>query len=405
MTGSAQPLPNSAKLGILLAATIAIAIGGMQTVMLGAMIKPLGDAYGWSRGDVGFALTISHFILPFANIAVGVLADNFPVRRIVLPGIFSFAICTALLGLINDEIWTWYLGYAVVSLATAGISSVLFTKLIVEHFSKRRGIALATSLSGAGLMFSVTPHIVLLLEKAVGIHGVYPTVAACAFVILIIPCWLFLPRENLALHRPALAAFSSRMIQDVVSSTLLWRMLLGFLLIGLCVGTFIVHLQPILTDAGLSRVQAASVALFVGPAMIAGRLGIGALYDLLPTRLVTALAFALPALACSWLILFPLDFASASVLAVLIGLGLGSETDVVAYLSSRYFGTHQYGLVFSILISIYGFGIGIASWLGGKAYDSFGGYGALLLALSGGVVIAITLIMSLGPPPHKPGEE
>lgn len=154
-----------------------------------------------------------------------------------------------------------------------------------------------------------------------------------------------------------------------------------------------------LGDAGLSRNEAASVALFVGPAMIVGRLGTGFLYDMLPTRLVTAVAFTLPALACLWLLMLPLDFTTAAALAVLIGLGMGSEVDAVAYLSSRYFGTRRYGLIFGMLISVYSLAIGIASWLVGMAFDATGNYDAVLLTLVGGVIVAIMLMLSLGAPP------
>lgn len=40
---------------------------------------------------------------------------------------------------------------------------------------------------------------------------------------------------------------------------------------------------------------------------------------------------------------------------------MGSEVDVVAYLTSRYFGLRQYGLVFGILISVYGFAVGVSA--------------------------------------------
>jgi len=94
-----------------------------------------------------------------------------------------------------------------------------------------------------------------------------------------------------------------------------------------------------------------------------------------------------------------LDFTTAAALAVLIGLGMGSEVDAVAYLSSRYFGTRRYGLIFGILISVYGFAIGIASWLVGIAFDAIGNYDAVLLSLVCGVIVAIMLMLSLGAPP------
>lgn len=392
-------MSNSAKLGMLFAVSMAIALGGTHSHVLGAMVKPLGDAYGWSRGDIAFALTLSSFINPFTNIVVGILADKYAVRKIALPGIFAFALGTASLGLVNEHIWSWYLAYTLFTIAGSGISSVLFTKLVVEHFSKRRGLALATSLAGAGILVSTIPHIVLALEGVAGVRGVYPLIAVLSFLLLIIPCWLFLPEQNPTMSKEATSKGPSRDWQDVIGSLVLWKMVFAFFLIASCIGTFIVHLQPMLADAGLSRSEAASVALFVGPAMIVGRLGTGFLYDMLPTRLVTAVAFTLPALACLWLLLLPLDFTTAAALAVLIGLGMGSEVDAVAYLSSRYFGTRRYGLIFGILISVYSFAIGIASWLVGMAFDAIGNYDAVLLTLVAGVIGAITLILSLGAPP------
>ncbi|HMP46386.1 MAG TPA: MFS transporter, partial [Sphingopyxis sp.] len=344
------------SLGILFAATVSIAILGVHFHVVGAMVKPLGDAYGWSRGEVAFALTIASFMLPFLNIIVGMLADRYSARAISLPGITGWAIGTALLGFAGGEIWTWYVGYVVYSILGIGASSIVFTKLIVQTFTRRRGIALATSLAGAGVLVSLIPSIVLSFERMFGISGVYPMLALCAFVLMIIPCWLFLPREA-----PATALTSQAPKahwREVVGSTILWRLVIAFLFIASCVGTFIVHLQPMLTDAGLSRDDAATVALFLGPAMIAGRLGTGMLFDILPTRLVAACAFSLPAFACLWLWLIPLDFHSAVALAILIGVAMGSEVDVVAYMSSRYFGLRRYGLVFAILISVYGFAVG-----------------------------------------------
>ena len=402
MPETASSLTNSAKLGMLFAASMAIAIGGTHFHVLGAMMKPLSESYGWSRGDIAFALTISSVIHPFTNIAMGVMADRYPVRWIVIPGIFAFSIGTALLGLVWGDIWSWYVGYALFSIASAAIGAVLFTKLIVAHFSKRRGLALATSLAGTGILVSTIPHIVFFLQTIAGVSGVYPILAACSFVLLIVPCWLFLPKEERITAGKAPLAHRGNDWRDVIRSTVLWRIGVSFFLIGSCIGTFVVHLQPMLADAGLSRSEAASIALFVGPALIVGRLGTGLLFDIFPTRIVTAVAFTLPAIACLCFLLLPLDFYTAAGLAILIGLGMGSETDAVAYLSSRYFGIARYGLVFGILISVYGLSIGVASWLVGWAFDATGSYESVLIALVGCVAIAIALIITIGSPPRDP---
>jgi predicted MFS family arabinose efflux permease len=388
------------SLGILFAATIAIAIGGIHYHVVGAMVRPLSNAYGWSRGEIAFALTISSFIHPFTNICVGLLADRFSLRAIALPGIVGFAVGTALLGFAGGEIWTWYAAYVAFSILGAGASSIVFTKLVVQHFTRRRGLALATSLAGSGLLVSTVPAIILALENSVGLRLIYPVLAICAFILMFLPAWLFLPREPASIKADNRSPKGSSQWREAIGSTILWRLVLCFFVIASSVGTFIVHFQPMMADAGLSRADAAKVALLIGPAMIVGRLGTGVLFDILPTRLVAACAFSLPAFACLWILAVPLDFAGASMLAVLIGIGMGSEVDVVAYMSSRYFGMRRYGLVFAILISIYGFAVGTASWLVGKVFDRFGSYDPALQILIPAIVAAVVLVLSLGRPPE-----
>ena len=387
------------RLGILLAATICIAIPGVQSHVIGAVVKPFGDAYGWTRGDVAFALTLSALVHPFANITIGALADRISARAIALPGIAAFSLGLGLLGFVGPALWTWYAGYLLFSLLSSGVSGVIWSRLVVENFRQRRGLALATSLSGAALLVSLVPAIVLALDNAVGLRGIYPTLALISFVIMFIPAFLLLPREGSPVTRRAAKTAQTDGWRDIVYSRRLWQLGLALLLVASCVGTFIVHFQPMMTDSGISRANAATVAVWIGPSMVIGRICTGLLFDILPTRLVAATAFVLPGLACLWLWGLPLDFTSASVLAVLIGLGMGSEVDVVAYLSSRYFGLTHYGLVFAILISLYSLAIGTASWLVGKVYDQTGSYDIALVTLMIGIAAAVLLVLSLGRPP------
>lgn len=159
-----------------------------------------------------------------------------------------------------------------------------------------------------------------------------------------------------------------------------------------------------LTDAGLTREEASGVALWIGPALVFGRIATGLLFDILPTRLVAACAFSIPGIACFMLWSLPITPVSGPLIALVIGLSLGSEIDVVAYLSSRYFGLRRYGLIYGILISVYSLAVGISAWLTGRSYDASGSYDTALLILAFGVGTAIVLIFSLGEPPRTEPE-
>ncbi|MFA5496498.1 MAG: hypothetical protein WC247_17155, partial [Porticoccaceae bacterium] len=81
----------------------------------------------------------------------------------------------------------------------------------------------------------------------------------------------------------------------------------------------------------------------------------------------------------------------------------GAEVDVVAYLTSRYFGLRAYGVLFALMMSSYGAGIGAGSALAGVGFDRLGSYDSWLLVLAGGSAIAIVLVATLGLPVARAG--
>lgn len=391
--------------GIVLAAAIGIAVAGSHYHIVGAMVKPLGAAYGWSRGEVAMALTIASFLSPFTNIAVGALADRFGPRRVALIGVPLFAGSFALLGLTGPALWTWYAGYALFAIVGHAATAVVWTMAVVHRFALHRGLALAVSLSGTGILVSVIPAIVAGLVGNVGVGATFVAMGAGAMLLAFPPAFLFLPREQGAGKGRAAAAAgaeaSGLTLREALGRSRFWRLAVAFLIVSSCVGAFIVHFQPMLTDSGMTAATAASVAIFLGPTMIAGRLLTGYLFDRIEPRIVATAAFLLPGIACLMLLGLDGGFAFAAATAIVMGLGMGAEVDVLAYLTSRYFGLRRYGMLFGILIGLYGVGVGGGSALAGHIYDLTQSYQLILIALGLLAVCAGMLAATLGAPPRK----
>lgn len=407
-TSGGMPIDAHARpwksVGILIAATICIATVGVHSHVLGAMVRPLNAAYGWSRGDIAFALTISGILHPFVYLIVGKLVDSYGAKTVGIPGIAVFVVGTALIGLAGPALWTWYATYSLFTILSSGASAIVWTKIIVDHFTQRRGIALAIALSGAGVMVALVPSFVVSLNGMFGVRGVYPALAVAAGIMMIIPAWLMLPRDRVNDFEHAQSRSAVRTDwKSLYASPRMWRLGTAIFAVGSCVGAFIVHLQPMLGDAGFTPEAAAKIGLLIGPSLVVGRLVTGLLFDCLPTRLVAASAFLLPGIACIGLLTVPLDSTTATALAILIGFGMGCETDVVAYMSSRYFGLANYGLVFGIFISVYGMAIGLGSWLIGRVFDTYGSYAPGLMVLTAAAAVAAALIITLGKPPETEG--
>jgi hypothetical protein len=94
---------------------------------------------------------------------------------------------------------------------------------------------------------------------------------------------------------------------------------------------------------------------------------------------------------------------SALIAAPLVGLGLGAEVDLVAYLSSRYFGLRSYGAIFGTIWAVFGVSGGLGAYLMGFGFAKTGSYVVPLSGFFCAAVLAAILILMLGPYRYRVG--
>lgn len=392
---------------VVLAAGIGMAVGNMYVHFMSAMVKPLQDAYQWSRGEISLGLTLITILMVGTNITGGLLVDRFGARLVALWGIGAFGIGFSAVGLAGPELWSWYVGCAFLAILSQGVSAIVWTAGVIRHFHYQRGLALAVSMTGSGLIVAVMPTIVVTLVSIVGVKGIFPAVGIIGALLMFIPCFMFFrePATSPLSETTAEVADRTKLPGPTLKETLLdrrfWQVTISMLLIALCLGTFLMHIQPMLIDSGLTPTAAASVAFFIGPSLIFGRLLIGSLFDYLDPRWVAGLAFFLPAVTSILLINLDTGYHVGAAAGIFIGLSVGAEIDVAAYLLSRYFGSRSYGMLFAIVISVYGVGIGLSSMLAGFIYDFTGTYAHFLIALAFSALAAVLLILGIGKPPPR----
>ena len=401
--------------GVVLAATLGVALATSHYHLFGVMMKPMEEAYGWSRGQLVFGLTLITGVHTFINLVVGQLVDRFGPRPIALWGSVMFGVAMCALGFAGPELWTWYAACVVFALLTANTGIIVWTSGVVRRFTRQRGLALATSLIGSGVMVAVVPTLALWLLETVGVRGVFFVIGSVGAVLILVLTWCFFleepgadPVETAKRTGMVPQVLPGMAVKEVLSTLRFWQLSLAVALMSVCLSAFVVHLQPMLGDAGMAPATAATVAFFVGPALIAGRLITGALFDRFDMRLVSAISFGMPMLGC--VLLLNLhggdNYAIAAVAGVVVGLSIGAESDVLAYVTSRYFGLRRYGVLYAILAGLYGFGIGGGAALIGFLYDITHSYKPMLLGLGGCAVVAAVLVATLGrPPEHQvPGQ-
>jgi MFS family permease len=137
---------------------------------------------------------------------------------------------------------------------------------------------------------------------------------------------------------------------------------------------------PILTERGASPLGAAGIASIVGIFSFIGRLGTGLLLDRFSGRVVGACAFLLPVVSCLLLLFDGARPGSQAVASALLGLTVGAEVDVIAYLVSRHFGLKSYGTIFGAVVAAMAAGGALGPLAAGWVFDTSGGYSYFLTA-------------------------
>jgi MFS family permease len=352
--------------------------GPLIQFSFGVFIKPVAEAFHADRGRVSLALLAALCVCGLLTPFVGYLVDRFGVRRIGAPVIALFAISIGLIGLASTSIWLYIGFYGLAGIFSAGQTPLIYAKAITAAFDSKRGLALGIALSGVGLGTALVPRLAQQFISALGWRHAYLALGAVTLAVAL-PALLFFVREGPDASRTVSRDVAGQGLTgaEALRSRLFWTLAAAFFLVAIVLAGIMAHIVPMMTDRGVP-VQTAALALSSGGfALIAGRLIAGYTLDFVFAPYVALFFFALPLLGIG-ILLTGSTVASSVLAAILIGISLGAEVDLIAYLQSRYFGLRRFGEIYGYLLAIFMVGSGVGPFTMGAAYAHFGNYSPAL---------------------------
>lgn len=385
-----------------LVSAIGYAAGIAYLYSLGVFIEPLEQEFGWSRVQVTSGLTIVSALFVFLAPFTGLFIDRWGARRVALPGMVFYSAALAGLSLAGSSIWSWWALWIFVGLGALCVQAAVWTAAVASRFDRSRGLAMAITLCGAGLGSAITPIIGQYFIAELGWRGAYVAIGI-TYAALSLPLIFFFfydAADKAAASGESSTRDRSKLPGLGMRESLLSSRFIRIAVISLAVVTamtaLLVHAVPMLVAGGLDRATAAAAAGFIGIGSIAGRLTGGLLLDRISGALVGGVAFSLPILVCLLLTQYEGSTAPAFMIAFLLGLSLGGEVDVLAYLTSRYFGLRNFGTLFAIVVALQTLALGIGPLIAGYIYDLYGTYEPLLFGLIPVFVVATLIVATLG---------
>ena len=195
-----------------------------------------------------------------------------------------------------------------------------------------------------------------------------------AVALLGFPLTALLVRNRTALEASARESIAAGMtVRQAIQTASFWILCVIVILSAFSENGLVTNLAALLTEHGVTA-QGAALALSVrGGAGIIGRLGVGFLVDRIPAERIQTFILMLSAVGT-----LVLAFAGTSPWALfgaaLLGIGLGSEADVLPYLLARYFGRKHFSVLYGLSWTAYAIGGATGPMLVDHLYDRTGSY-------------------------------
>jgi predicted MFS family arabinose efflux permease len=390
---------------VVVSAMIGVYVVNAHIYSLGPMMTPLQAEFGWRRQDISLGLLIVTMISVILSPLIGLAVDRFGARKVVIPGMIVFCGGLMLLSRAGPSIHSWWLLSMIVGVGYTMTTTGVWVPGLAAHFRSSRGMAISLCMMGAGVAAVTLPYVTTVLSQRYGWRSAYAILGGlCLTAALPIAIAWFrsagsAPKPTSGSHRGRPEAGLA--LKQIFRSRHYWQLAIASFLAVIGLLGLIVHFVPILKDAGMNAREAAAIAGIIGIGSITGRAIGGFFLDRIHGTVVGGVVLSIPVLVLILLInAGDLEIGKSKLLAggltFMLGLALGSETDVVAYLASRYIGLRNYGFALGSITGFMSLGTGIGPWLGGVIFDRQHSYRWFEFMLCVTFCTSVFLVSTLG---------
>lgn len=367
-----------------------LAFGGVGSV--GVFLKPMTEAFGWSRGEASAGYTALALSAALFGILWGWLADRRGARNIALFGVLMMGISFFALSM-TGALWYYYLMYfAFGALGNSAVGTPIYAT-VGYWFSRNQGLAIGLMAAGGAFGQAVVPFVARLLISAWDWQTAYATIGI-GFLVLGIPLALLVRDPPTRMAAAGVGGTPSPAAEPDPPAPP--RIVVPFLSAAaffccICMAVPIVHTVALVSDRGIAPEAAASVLLVLMIAGIGGRILGGRLADMvgpvngwmLMSFGQTVLVFAFPFVEGLW---------ATWVLAAVFGLFYSGDMSSILVTARMMIPARVAARSMGIVIFFGWLGMGIGAWSGGYIFDLAGSYvWSYAVAAGGGIVNLLIL--------------
>jgi len=395
-------------------------IGGTTTMGTTALVNPIAATMGWSYAQISLAMTLRGVESGVMNPFVGVMADRWPARRLVLIGIIITGIGIFFLSQVGN-LPMFYASFIIMGIGGSLSLQVVPMTVIARWFKTNSGKAygvMAAGLAGGGFLI---PVVTLMIDT----YGWRPFLVGLAVVVLVIGIPLsFVFRDQPKDYSPLPDGKSqagldnsrrlsaqdvskgtdvSMTVREAIKTRAFWTVGIAFMLQVAGGSAVLLHIMPYLVSLEIERSTASMIAMIISIVSIPSRFTFGWLSDIFKKSYVAATAIASTGIG---LFFFSnIEANSLWIIAgfvIFYGFGRGAQITVMPPIIREYFGPGNFGTIFGLTSIFITLGVITTPPLAGWLFDTRGAYDPIWLIFSGVSMLAAVLMLTLPRAYRKP---
>ncbi|MGN9793644.1 MFS transporter [Streptomyces sp. OZ13] len=412
-TGSELPLrrpPRIHRAWFVAAVTFVTIIGAAAFASLpGLLIEPLHEDFGWSRGTIGFAVSVNLALYGLTAPFAAALMDRFGIRRVVAVALSVIAIGSALTVTMTAA-WQLVLYWGVLVGLGSGSMALAFAATVTNRwFVQRRGLVTGIlTAAGASGQLVFLPLLAWLVEN----HRWEPaSITVALSALAVVPfVWLLLrdhPADvGLAAYGaegftpkpepvPGAARRALTVLFRAARTGPFWLLAGTFAICGASTNGLVkTHFVPAAHDHGMPITAAASLLAVIGVFDIVGTIASGWFTDRFEARRLLAVYYALRGVSLLFLpmLLAPSVDPPMVFFIVFYGLDWVATVPPTIALCREHYGDDS-AIVFGWVLASHQVGAAVVAFAGGVARDVFGSYDVVWYA--SGALCAAAALMAL----------
>ncbi|NLS86559.1 MFS transporter [Bacillus subtilis] len=387
---------------------ILLAVQGVR-LSFGAFVEPWERQFSMDRSTISLISTMSFIVYGISQPVIGRLVDKWGARAVLAWSALLTGVSIFLTYLVTSP-WQLFLLYGLgVSLGVGGASNVAASVLVVNWFSKKRGLAFGIMEAGfgAGQMLLVPGSLMLIHWFSWKLTVV---VLGLLLIVIVFPAALLMLRNNpsekktepigglVASEKDTAPKTTALSVTGMFRMRQFWFLILPFLICGFTtVGLMDTHLIPFSHDHGFSpTVTSAAVSLLAG-FNIAGILLSGIVADRWSSRKILCFLYAVRAMSIVILIYSHEPYLLLA-FAILFGLVDFATVAPTQMLATQYFQNYSIGLMIGWLSLAHQIGSALGAYVPGVIYTITGEYTLAFYLSIGMLVLASVMNVMLREP-------